>query len=97
MFCGGGTMRDDWEDLEKPLQQLLGLVKKRLDASERCEIEGYIAVNEFEAALEALVDILVAKREPVSDRFLEAARKIAIAMDLPGEAARLARELGKKN
>ena len=82
-------MQENWDELEKPLRQLLGQVKSNLSASERREIEEYINGNEFDVAMEALVDFLVEKSEPISKQALASARKLATAMELDGELKRI--------
>ncbi|SBW10170.1 hypothetical protein KL86DPRO_60058 [uncultured delta proteobacterium] len=89
-------MSDNWDELEKPLRQLLGQVKANLSASERREIEEYINGNEFDAAMEALVDFLAEKTEPISKPALASARKLATAMELDGELKRINTVLAKK-
>ncbi len=90
-------MSDNWDELEKPLRQLLGQVKANLGASERREIEEYIDGNEFDAAMEALVDFLLEKSEPISKQALAAARKLASAMELDGELQRINTFLARKS
>lgn len=90
-------MHEDWEELEKPLRQLLGQVKANLSASERKEIEEYINGNEFDVAMEALVDFLAEKSEPISKQALASARKLATAMDLTGELKRINSVLAGKS
>ncbi len=90
-------MQDNWEEFEKPLRQLLGQVKSSLSGSERKEIEGYINGNEFDAAMEALVDFLAEKPEPISKQALVSARKLASAMDLVGELERINTVLADKS
>jgi len=82
-------MQENWDELEKPLRQLLGQVKSNLSASERREIEEYINGNEFDVAMEALVDFLVEKSEPISKQALASARKLATALELDGELKRI--------
>lgn len=82
-------MQENWDELEKPLRQLVGQVKSNLSASERREIEEYINGNEFDAAMEALVDFLVEKSEPISKQALASARKLAAEMELDGELKRI--------
>lgn len=82
-------MQENWEELEKPLRQLLGQVKSNLSASERREVEEYINGNEFDVAMEALVDFLVEKSEPISKQALASARKLATALELDGELKRI--------
>lgn len=86
-------MDENWDDIEKPLRQMLGMVKKNLSPSERREVEDFINGNECDAAMEALVDILVEKREPLSKQALELARKIATELGLGGELARINKNL----
>ena len=86
-------MEENWDGLEKSLRQLLGYVKKHLSASEQREVIDYINDNECEAAMEAMVDALVEKRVPLSKQALDAARKLAAAMELPGELARINKNL----
>lgn len=90
-------MHEDWEELEKPLRQLLGQVKANLSASERKEIEEYINGNEFDVAMEALVDFLAEKSEPISKQALASARKLATAMDLTDELKRINSVLAGKS
>lgn len=90
-------MHEDWEELEKPLRQLLGQVKTNLSASERREIEEYINGNEFDVAMEALVDFLAEKSEPISKQALASARKLATAMNLTGELKRINSVLAGKS
>ena len=90
-------MRDNWDELEKPLRQLLGQVKGNLGASERREIEEYINGNEFDVAMEALVDFLAEKSEPISKQALANARKLATAMELSHELKRINSELAGKS
>ncbi len=89
-------MDDNWDEFEKPLRQLLGQVKGNLSASERREIEEYINGNEFDAAMEALVDFLAEKPEPISKQALSSARKLASAMSLDGEVKRINSVLASK-
>ncbi|MDL2209267.1 hypothetical protein LJC26_00465 [Desulfovibrio sp. OttesenSCG-928-O18] len=89
-------MDENWDGMEKPLRQLLGMVKKNLSASERREVEDFISGNECDAAMEALVDILVEKREPLSKQALDLARKIATELDLGGELSRINNNLSGK-
>ncbi|GHV55100.1 hypothetical protein FACS1894206_09130 [Deltaproteobacteria bacterium] len=86
-------MQDSWDEIEKPLRQLLGLVKKGLSAAERREVEEFIDGNECGAAMEALVDILAEKHIPLSRQSLELARKLAQALDLDVELARISKML----
>lgn len=86
-------MQDNWDELEKPLRQLVGQVKNSLSASERREIEEYINGNEFDVAMEALVDFLVEKSEPISKQALANARKLATAMELTHELKRINTDL----
>jgi hypothetical protein len=91
-YCAGVEERmsdDSWDDLEKSLRQLLNQVKSNLSASERREVEDFINCNEFDAAMEALVDFLVEKSEPISKQALITARKVANAMNLSGELKRI--------
>ena len=88
---------DNWDDLEKSLRQLLGQVKSILCASERREVEEFINGNEFDAALEALVDFLVEKSQPISKQALATARKLATAMNLSGELQRINSVLAGKS
>ena len=90
-------MEDNWDGIEKSLKQLLGMVKKNLSASEQREVADFISQNEFDAAMEALVDILVDKHEPLSKQALDAARKLANALELPGELARINKNLAGKS
>lgn len=90
-------MRDNWDELEKPLRQLLGQVKGNLSASERREVEEYIDGNDFDVALEVMVDFLTEKNEPLSKAALANARKLAAAMELPGELKRINVELAGKS
>lgn len=84
---------ENWEGVEKSLRQLLNQVKKKLSPSEYREIADFIEGNELEAAMEALVDILVDKKEPLSKQALETARRVASAMELTGELARINKNL----
>lgn len=88
-------MEENWDGFEKSLRQLLGYVKKNLSASEQREVVDYINGNECEAAMEAIVDALVEKRTPLSKQALDAAKKLALAMELPGELARINKYLSK--
>ena len=88
---------DTWDDLEKSLRQLLNQVKSNLSASERREVEDFINCNEFDAAVEALVDFLVEKSEPISKQALATARKVASAMELGCELKRINSELAGKS
>ena len=90
-------MHDDWDELEKPLRQLLNQVKSNLSASERREIEEYINGNEFDVAMEALVDFLAEKSEPISKPALASARKLATAMSLTAELQRINTVLAGKS
>lgn len=91
----GGYMEDNRDGLEKSLRQFLGMVKKSLSASEQREVVDYINDNELDAAMEALVDALVEKRQPLPKQALDSARKLAAALDLPGELARIEKNLTK--
>ena len=90
-------MQDNWDEFEKPLRQLLGQVKNNLSGSERKEIEEYINGNEFDAAMEALVDFLAEKSEPISKQALASARKLATAMELTSELKRINTVLAGKS
>ena len=90
-------MSDNWDELEKPLRQLVCQVKTNLGASERREVEEYINGNEFAAAMEALVDFLLEKSEPISKQALASARKLASAMELDGELKRINTVLVRKS
>ena len=90
-------MHDDWDELEKPLRQLLNQVKSNLSASERREIEEYINGNEFDVAMEALVDFLTETSEPISKQAIASARKLATAMDLSAELKRINTVLAGKS
>lgn len=86
-------MDEGWNGVEKSLRQLLGLVKKNLGASEWREVEDFINGNEFDAAMEALVDFLVERRAPLSRQAFDLARKIAVTLELGGELERLREKL----
>lgn len=86
-------MQENWDGVEKSLRQLLGMLKKKLSPSEYREVADFIEGNELETAMEALVDILVDKKEPLSKQALEAARKTAAALELPAELARINKKL----
>ena len=88
---------DNWDDLEKSLRQLLGQVKANLGVSERREIEEFINCNEFDAAMEAMVDFLAEKPEPISKQALASARKLATAMNLTAELKRINTVLAGKS
>lgn len=90
-------MDDKWEEMEKPLRQLVNQVKSNLSASERKEVEEYINGNEFDTAMEALVDFLVEKPDPISKQAIANAVKIASAMGLDGELARIHSGLAGKS
>lgn len=89
-------MEENRDGAEKQLKQLLNAVKKNLSPSERREVEDFIADNEFEAALEALVDILVEKPEPLTKQAFDLAKKVASALELGGELARITKNLAPK-
>lgn len=86
-------MQENWDGVEKSLRQLLGMLKKKLSPSEYREVADFIEGNELEAAMEALVDILVDKKEPLSKQALEAARRAATALELPAELVRINKKL----
>ena len=90
-------MSDNWEEMEKPLRQLLSQVKSNLSVSERREVEEYINGNEFDVAMEAMVDFLLEKPGPISKQAVANAKKIATAMGLNGELARINAELAGKS
>lgn len=90
-------MSDMWEEMEKPLRQLLNQVKSNLTASERKEVEEYINGNEFDVAMEALIDFLLEKPAPVSKQALANAKKIAVIMGLNNELARINSDLAGKS
>lgn len=82
-------MEDNWEGLEKLVKQFFSAVKKNLSASERREVEEYINDNEFDAAIEAITDFLSEDRGPLSKSAVESAKKLAAAVDSPGELTRI--------
>lgn len=82
-------MEDNWDGLEKLVKQFFSAVKKNLSASERREVEEYISDNEFDAAIEAITDFLSEDRGPLSKSAVESAKKLAAAVDSPGELTRI--------
>lgn len=82
-------MEDNWDGLEKLVKQFFSAVKKNLSASERREVEEYIGDNEFDAAIEAITDFLSEDRGPLSKSAVESAKKLAAAIDSPGDLNRI--------
>ena len=89
-------MIEDYDKFEKSFLKLLGQLRPNLSSEEQREIAEYINQNEFEAALETLVDILAGKNTPVPASCTQAAAKIAKALEMPSELTRIQKELTKR-
>jgi hypothetical protein len=89
-------MLEDYDKIEKMFKKLITQMRGVLSGEEQREIIGYIDTNDFEAALEALVDILAEKAGPLPKPCIQEAGKLAKALEMPGEFARIQKELAKK-